>query len=322
MAQVDYDAENPFEESSTPKNPFESDDESSRRGSEAPPPVLPAKRAQNSVPQQRNDPELQARYEKLKAKEEEINRRETVLETRAELLEQREHSSVNPNPPNWPRCRPLIRHDISADMPTPEAVRFVRLAYGGWIAGSVMLGINAICLLAVLIEEGSGQAIGDFVLACVYFLILTIIWFLIYRILYKAAKKAKPALYIVYWVFYFFVMLTHIFVVVGFPGCGVGGLWYMFQQFSHQKMASGFMLLANSILWGCLSAYCIMIYIWSRVQYNQAGGIEMAKKNMKDGAIGIVKSNPDLAKKAMKAAAKEAANHPDIVIDAAKAARQ
>jgi len=258
----------------------------------------------------------------LKAKEEELNRKEALLDTRAQQVAQREHSAVNPHPPNWPRCRPLIRHDISEDMPTPEAVRFVRLAYGGWIAGSVLLGINMISLLAVLIQEGSGQPIGDFVLSIVYFILLTIIWFLIYRMLYRAARKTKPALYIIYWIFYFFVMLTHFFFVIGYPGTGAGGIIYMIQEFRNQKLASAFILLANTILWGCLSAYCVMIYIWSRVQYQRAGGFEMAKRNLKDGAIGVAKSNPELTKKAVKAAAKEAAKHPDAIVQAANYARE
>jgi len=154
-------------------------------------------------------------------------------------------------PANWPRCRPLIRYNISEDMPTPETVRLVRMANGGWIAGCVLLAYNIVTLLALLIED-KGASVGDFILSIVFFIILPIIWFIIYRILYRAARKTKAALYITYWVFYFFVMLTNVFFVIGFPATGAGGIFWMFDAFSSGYMASGFMLLANTVLWGLL----------------------------------------------------------------------
>jgi len=313
-------AENPFDEETTSsKGPFEDEPHHV-------PPSLSQKTAvqmpttQYSAPSP--SPDLVAKAQRLRQREEELNRKEAMLDKKAQTLSQREKNGGDPIPPNWPRCKPLIRHNIIEDMPTPETVRLVRMAYGGWIAAYVLLGINIIVLLATLIQEGGGKAIGDFVLSIVFFILLPIIWFLIYRILYRAARKTKPALYIVYWIFFVLVILSHAFFVVGFPGTGAGGIFYMFQEFSNGHVASGVMLLISTVLWGVLAAFCILIFIYSRVQYSRAGGLEAAKKNVKDATVSAVRENPDLVKKGVKAAANEASKHPDILIDAAKYARE
>jgi len=74
---------------------------------------------------------LLARAERLRAKEEELNRKEAELLGREQIIASG-GGGVNPKAPNWPRCRPLIYHNISGDMPTPETVRLVRMAYGSW----------------------------------------------------------------------------------------------------------------------------------------------------------------------------------------------
>jgi len=316
-----YDSENPFDEGDATKNPFEDEDDDQPR--QKSPPSLPSKNVATpsySQPSQPN-PDLVAKAEALRRREEELNRKEAMLDNRAQNLANRDVGVSNSKPPNWPRCRPLIRHNIVEDMPTPQTIRLIRMAYGGWLAGCSILAVNIVVLLAVLIET-KGSSFGDFILSIVFFIILPIIWFTIYRILYRAARKTKAALYITYWVFYFFVMLTHIFFVIGYPGTGAGGIFWMFDAFGAGYMASGFMLLANTILWGCLAGYCVWIFIASRLEYNRAGGLAAAKQNMKDGAISIVKSNPDLVAKGAKMAVKEAANHPDLIVEAARHTRE
>src|SRR5258708_7701989 len=99
-------------------------------------------------------------------------------------------------------------------------------------------------MLATLISGGGAQAISknssiiskisaDFVLSIIFFFLLPIFWFLVYRILYRAARfnlkkfiyfdserKTKPSLYIIFWIFYFIQLLSFAFFVVGFPGTG------------------------------------------------------------------------------------------------------
>jgi len=180
---------------------------------------------------------------------------------------------------------------------------------------------NFVCLLAVLIVEG-GSKTGDFILSVVYLLVLPIMWFLIYRILYRAARKSKPSLYIAFWVFYFLELLACAFFVTGFPTTGAAGLVYMFSLFNDNKLAEGFMLLANSVLWGLSGLFCLWIYISSRIQYKKAGGLAKAKMEAKAAALGEVKNHPDLIAKGIKYGAQEAAKHPDLIVQASKTAMQ
>jgi len=315
MAEISYVGDNPFDEDN--KNPFEEE--------EIRPALPPKSSVAPTLPSKKEvrtsgvaDPSLLARAERIRAREEEINRREALITQREQVVAS---GGVlkEPRPPNWPRCRPLIHHDIAGDMPTPETTRLVKMAYGGWIASFCCIIINVIALLAVLIKDGGGRVV-DFILSLVFLIILPIIWFLIYRILYRAARKTRPSLYITFWVFYLFELLSFAFFLIGFPGTGAAGLVSMFQEFQNQNLSTAFILLAISILWGLNVIYCFWIYIASRLEYRKAGGLARAKQDVKDAAIGTAKRNPDLIKQGVMFGAKEAAKHPDIVIQASKAA--
>jgi hypothetical protein len=173
-------------------------------------------------------------------------------------------------------------------------------------------------MLAALVVKG---AIVDFVLSIIFFLVLPIVWFLTYRILYRAARKTKPSLYIVFWIFYFLELLSLAFFVVGVPGTGAAGLFWMFKLFADKKLPVGFMLLASSVIWGIMGVYCVWIFIVSRVEYGRSGGLARAKKEVGQAAWNEAKKHPDLVKEGIKYGASEAAKHPDLVIEAARESR-
>jgi len=312
MAEISYVGDNPFDDDN--RNPFEEEARPTLPPKSSVTPSLPTKEFRNSGTA---DSTLLARAERIRAKEEEIKRREAQITQREQAVAS---GGVlkEPRPPNWPRCRPLIHHDIAGDMPTPETTRLVKMAYGGWIASFCFIIINTIALLAVLIKDG-GSRIVDFILSLVFLIILPIIWFLVYRILYRAARKTKPSLYIAFWIFYIFELLSFGFFLLGFPGTGAAGLVSMFQEFQKQNLSTAFILLVISILWGLDVIYTFWIFIASRLEYRKAGGLARAKQDVKDAAVGQARENPELIKQGIMFGAKEAANHPDIVIHASKA---
>lgn len=248
----------------------------------------------------------------MREREAELNRKEKELATREQTLQLSGGSSKG-RPPNWPRCRPLIHHDIAGDMPTPETVRLVKMAYGGWIASVCCLIWNSICMLAALIVDG-GSTVGDYILSVIFIIILPIIWFLIYRLLYRAARKTRPSVYIVFWIFYFLELLSCGFFLAGAPSTGAAGLIYMFDLFEASELAVGFMVLASSVLWGLDVVFCLWIYIASRLEYRKAGGFARAKQDLKEDALGEAKNHPDLIADGAKFAAQEAIKHPDLVV--------
>ena len=71
--------------------------------------------------------------EELRQKELELERREQALEYRERKLEEVKEIYTKGKPPaNWPRFRPLIYHDIQADI--PEVSRNIcKRVYFSWI---------------------------------------------------------------------------------------------------------------------------------------------------------------------------------------------
>ena len=74
-------------------------------------------------------------------REDELNRRERELERREQQLEYRERKVgdlqaelglVADRTPNWPKCRPIIYHNIKEDIPE-DGQLLVKRVYFGWI---------------------------------------------------------------------------------------------------------------------------------------------------------------------------------------------
>jgi hypothetical protein len=279
----------------------------------SPPPSLPPKSSTSSS--STADPRLQDRAERLRKKEDDLNKREAMLDSRTTILVEREKTLANPREPNWPRCKPLLYHNIEEDMPTTQVQRVVRFAYFGWLGFLVALLWNFVCMFALIIAEG---AVGDFVLSIVYMIVLPPLFFLIYRILYRAGRKTKPSLYIVFWIFYFLELLFFAFFVLGYPGTGAGGIFWMSSEFSNAQNVIGFLLLASLILWGVILGWGIFVFILSRFEYKKAGGLAQAKKEAATAAIEEAKEHPELLKEGAKAGAKYAAENPELVAKGAK----
>jgi len=238
---------------------------------------------------------LSPKAQELMRREEEISRRERALESRAQMLNERaKNAPVSRKAPNWPIFRPFIHQDIS-EMPTPALVKLVRLAYIGWILGSVALVYNWVALLANLIgADQGGKSIGDMVLAIVYFFILCPTWFLIFRVLYRAARKQKPSLFVVFFCLYFLQLVAYAGIAVGFTGTGSAGYWRMIIAFKDKHRVVGIMLLASGILWSVCFALGLFIMILARVQFSAAGGIAQSKREMASTAATTAANNPDV----------------------------
>jgi len=307
---ADYGASNPFEEDEAPPNK----NKQSYYFSQSP--TIPSKTS--------TDPALQAEIDRLQRLERDLDMREGVLDNRTAILVERERlGGVNPRPPNWPPlpCTSwrLVHHDIANDMPTDEARRVCKLGYIGWIAGSVTLWINLAAIIAVVVADSSGTNIGSFFIAIIYILFLTPISFAIYRILYRAARNQRPALFIIYFFFLWLQILTYAFFGIGYFGMGTAGFVVMFDGFKH-NIAAGILCLICFVLWCLLGLYSFFIFHLSRMEYNKAGGLQNARKDMRNVAIQQAKEHPDLVLEGAKMGARAAANNPDLIAKGVKAA--
>jgi len=266
-------------------------------------PSLPAK----------TDPVLLSRAEVLLKKEEELNKRERVLDQRGQILGDREEHYKNKKPPNWPVCRPIVYQNIEEEMPNVELKRLVKIGYTGWFVACIGSLFNLVALCAVMAVTGDGPSIGNFILSIVYIVLLVPIWFLIFRLLYRASRKQKPSLYVLFMIMFALETIGFIGYAIGFPQTGAAGFILMTQMFHNQKVLVGFIVMGCAICWTVAAVYAVWVFILARRQYSKAGGLAQAKKEMGAAALDQAKKHPDLVTKAAKVGVQQAAKHPDLI---------
>eukprot|EP01114_Cavostelium_apophysatum_P001466 TRINITY_DN1126_c0_g1_i2.p1 TRINITY_DN1126_c0_g1~~TRINITY_DN1126_c0_g1_i2.p1 ORF type:complete len:193 (+),score=36.90 TRINITY_DN1126_c0_g1_i2:502-1080(+) len=189
-------------------------------------------------------------------------------------------------------------------MPTAETVRLARFGYYGWIYSIICLVYNIIALGYAMLAGGDSKNIGSFILSFFYCALLVPIWFLVYRGLYRACRKRKPSLFVVFFIFFGLEELGYIGYAIGWRGTGAGGFWVMKDLFDDDHKVAGFVVLASAILWSLAAIWGLVIFWFARVEYSKSGGFQQAKKEMG------------------RAAANEAVKHPDLVIEGAKQANK
>jgi len=318
MANTSYRAENPFEDDES-SNPFE--EEQPNRTMEptfVPPKIMepsfvPPTPMESSFvpPTQRKSVAMQPSFnpssntsgitaDSLARKEAELRRREEELGRREQNVAVKEQTNPKARVNNWPRCRPFLYHDISADMPNPEIERLVRKAYIGWFVTIFCLVYNFATLMAVLIiDKGTGPSFGGFFLALAYIAFCVPVTFLIYRLLYNAGRRSRTSLYFMYFIFQWLEILTFLGIfAVGVVGWGGGGFLLMLDSFNH-SVAGGVICLICFVFWVGLSVWTVVLFFFARREYIKLGGINSAKTEFKDTALKGAASNPELVAKGM-----------------------
>eukprot|EP01119_Soliformovum_irregulare_P009176 TRINITY_DN22365_c0_g1_i1.p1 TRINITY_DN22365_c0_g1~~TRINITY_DN22365_c0_g1_i1.p1 ORF type:complete len:347 (-),score=88.02 TRINITY_DN22365_c0_g1_i1:25-1035(-) len=319
---VDYRADNPFDDSSEEVNfarsdepPFRDDGpvnfgSSERKNDHSSPPVLPAKNSPKPKKEKEkkekkskkenssitltssttsSDPNLASREAELRRREEELNRREAQLNEREKAVSKQSGGKLV-RPPNWPFFKPFLYQNISLDSPTASTRKLLRMAYVGWLASLVVLVWNFICMLTLLVTNG---IVGDFIISILYGVVLPVIWFFIFRTLYRAVRKSKASVYIIFWIFFVLEIASTIMFTIGLKGGGAGGIFWMVSLWSVSTPIA-IMFLVCTILWGALAALNVGIFIFSRVEYGRIGGSARAKEEVKKGATQFAVDNPEI----------------------------
>ncbi|KAJ3427730.1 secretory carrier-associated membrane protein [Anaeramoeba flamelloides] len=179
-----------------------------------------------------------------------LERREQELLRREQELNQKSKASGIDldRPPNWPKCRPFLFHDISKDIPQ-NCRAIVRKAYFCWIWGVTGILWNLVCMIAKLFV---GDALGkgnDIVISILIpFFVIPLSWIFWYRLLYNATRKSKSSKFIIFFSTFSMWFLFSVFMVIGIKGTGSAGIINCIDLFGLNKVV-GFFLLANIILW-------------------------------------------------------------------------
>jgi hypothetical protein len=165
-----------------------------------------------------------------------MQRSEADLQRREADLQRREASltAAGASKKNWPRCYPLVHHDIAGDIPA-DRQRLVRTAYFAWCLVASGYIWNFIAITAFFI--GGQKKVSLWVMAGLVAVAgLPLSFFCWYRGVYLAAARDTG----MRWFLYLFHMLAHIvwcwWMFVGInPDIGgySAGLFTMIDQFSH-----------------------------------------------------------------------------------------
>jgi len=271
--------------------------------------------------------DLEARERAVAERERQVAKDQNQAEQKMEAANKAMANAGDNKPqPNWPPCLPkkIAYLDFNAEIPEILRTR-CRMAYYHFLITLVLLIYNLICAISCMVAV-SAEAIGDMILACVYLPFLGSMFFIVFRRLYKACKSGSSLSYFLFFIGFTIEIIITIIAVVGPKRGGLMGIIWTVASFDEENgnRAVGFMCLVNSILWGASAGFMIYLWIHTRVNFQQAGGIKaMRKQALEKATFGVVKAakdHPDAAKKVGKAAVDYARENPDVVREAASAA--
>eukprot|EP01111_Echinosteliopsis_oligospora_P012248 TRINITY_DN4173_c0_g1_i1.p1 TRINITY_DN4173_c0_g1~~TRINITY_DN4173_c0_g1_i1.p1 ORF type:complete len:293 (-),score=87.42 TRINITY_DN4173_c0_g1_i1:120-998(-) len=244
-------------------------------------------------------------------KEKELNQREADIIRREQELDRRERELVSreaqggvvsKRPPNWPRCKPIVRQDLMEIENDGRRV-VARLAWISWYSSIFLLLWNIVAMASILATRTAAG--GDFVLAVIYLFLWLTLEFLVYRTLYNALRTGKALRYWLYFICGGINILAHIFAGIGLRGSGMGGLLWMIWLFANAHGSkvvntAGILCLVDMILF-FLWAVCAT-YIWIRTQrvYVRRGGNRAATAQAGQVAVNAAANNPDVVLEAGK----------------------
>jgi len=276
--------------------------------------------------------DLEARERAVAERERKVARDQTQADQKMEAANKALAGAPADRPaPNWPPCLPkkIAYFDFKAEIPDILRPR-CRMAYYHFLATLILLIYNIVCAIACMVTV-SAEAIGDTILACVYLPFLGAMYFIVFRRLYKACKSGSSLSYFLFFIGFTIEIIIAIIALVGPERGGFMGIIWCINAFKDGRESSsvsstsvGYMCLIDAILWGCSVAFMIYLWIHTRVNFQQAGGIKaMRKQALEKATFGVVKAardHPDAAKKVGKAAVDVVRDNPDVIKGAASAA--
>ncbi|KAJ3117301.1 Secretory carrier-associated membrane protein 2 [Phlyctochytrium bullatum] len=174
---------------------------------------------------QQREAELQTMRRRLEERDAELGLVEARLKYREARVTEREQKLGGERKPNWPRCRPIIYHDISKDIPD-DGQKLVKRIYIGWFVSMAAAFFNFIGAFALATQKadlaGTTFALSIVILGAgvpVSF----VFW---YRPLYKAVKNNHQTEYMFFYLNFSAHLLICLILSLGIPGFGGAGIIY------------------------------------------------------------------------------------------------
>lgn len=188
--------------------------------------------------------DMTPRERELAKREQELAKRETEL---AQLQKGRK---------NWPSCKPMLYHDISADVPSWHR-GMVRFAYVSWLLSALGFFLNWLIFLMFMLAY-TGRDIKWFFLATIASVIgLPLSFLMWYRGLYFASKTDGASFSYIKTMLYMCIHLAWcVWTLLGIPGLGdfCAGVFKMIDLFNAgggtRDTFFAVMCLINVAVWG------------------------------------------------------------------------
>mmetsp|Transcript_20566 Transcript_20566/g.52726 ORF Transcript_20566/g.52726 Transcript_20566/m.52726 type:complete len:339 (-) Transcript_20566:36-1052(-) len=211
--------------------------------------------------------ELMAREATLAAKEAQIARLETEAAQNAAL--------AAADLKNWPRCCPMVRHDIPGEIP-PNWQGPVTKAYWSYLGLIACLIMNA--LAVTVISFGTGEELGSFFLAVIYLVTATpLAMFLWYMRLYNATIRDRAITFGFFFVMYLIHVIFCFWAAIA-PPIGSGGsqrsfagLFLCLNVFS-EGLGFGILAVIGTIMWALEAVWSLLVLQQTYSQFRAGGG--------------------------------------------------
>jgi hypothetical protein len=184
---------------------------------------------------------------------------------------------------NWPRCFPILYHDISADIPA-ENQRTVRLAYVTWLIAAAAYAFNFLTLTIAFFGGAHNTRLADWFFALLVGSVgLPASFIFWYSAIYNAAQSQGGVL--AYGRFFGHMsvhILFCIWMILALPRVGnfAAGIFRMIAWFSAREekkgklsVTVGFFAIANILLWSVCGLLSVAVLQQAAVRFRASGGV-------------------------------------------------
>eukprot|EP01087_Luapelamoeba_hula_P000492 TRINITY_DN1036_c0_g1_i1.p1 TRINITY_DN1036_c0_g1~~TRINITY_DN1036_c0_g1_i1.p1 ORF type:complete len:273 (+),score=50.51 TRINITY_DN1036_c0_g1_i1:53-871(+) len=170
---------------------------------------------------------------------------------------------------NWPICKPILYHDIQAEV-EPRMRRIVWMGYVGWYALILVYFWNLLSVMAVLFSDGGFSKFFSSCLAAIYLLFGPMIGFFGYKKLYDLGVDLKSMNYGLWCLIFVPQAIFAVFLAFGIEGTGGSGLVEMIYQYRDNDNAAALFNLISLLLWGLVITYDVYMIIAVRLTLSAA----------------------------------------------------
>jgi len=197
-----------------------------------------------------------SRLAEIERREREVAQREVDVQRRAEHVQKHGRN-------NWPPFWPFMYHDISAEIPS-ESQPIVLTLYRLWLLLIITLIINVVACILLLVS-GTPDGGKDVGAGIMYLPVIAISsFFLWYRPVYNAYMKEHSLFYYLYFLFCGFHIAFCVYMFIGIPSTGSGGLINTIHSFATGAIVAGVFCLLSTIGWALEGLVALYTYqsVW------------------------------------------------------------